>query len=126
MANFDLPPEVTLARLDAQRELLGDVNRQLGGHDPAATFDTMDRHVRRAFDILHTASVKGAFDLAAEPAAVRERYGLNPHGQSVLQARRLVEAGVPLVTVFWPSDGRRTSASIGTRTIATSSTSKRD
>ena len=36
---------------------------------------------------------------------VRERYGLNPHGQSVLQARRLVERGVPLVTVYWPSDG---------------------
>jgi uncharacterized protein (DUF1501 family) len=37
--------------------------------------------------------------------AVRERYGMNIHGQSVLQARRLVEAGVPLVTVFWPNDG---------------------
>ena len=36
---------------------------------------------------------------------MRERYGLNPHGQSVLQARRLVERGVPLVTVFWPNDG---------------------
>src|SRR5205814_4199007 len=35
----------------------------------------------------------------------RERYGMNAHGQSVLQARRLVEAGVPVVTVFWPNDG---------------------
>jgi len=43
--------------------------------------------------------------LTQEPAKVRQRYGLNPHGQSVLQARRLVERGVPLVTVFWPSDG---------------------
>ena len=65
----------------------------------------MDRHVHRAFDILNSASGSGAFDLAKEPPAVRERYGLNPHGQSVLQARRLVERGVPLVTVFWPSDG---------------------
>ena len=67
--------------------------------------DTMDRHVQRAFDMLNSATGSGAFDLAQEPAAVRERYGLNPHGQSVLQARRLVERGVPLVTVFWPSDG---------------------
>ena len=37
--------------------------------------------------------------------AVRERYGLNIRGQAVLQARRLVEAGVPLVTVFWQNDG---------------------
>src|SRR4029078_10655188 len=46
-----------------------------------------------------------AFDLSREPLRVRERYGMNVHGQSVLQARRLVEAGVPLVTVFWPNDG---------------------
>ena len=46
-----------------------------------------------------------AFDLSREPRRVRERYGMNLHGQSVLQARRLVEAGVPLVTVFWPNDG---------------------
>jgi uncharacterized protein (DUF1501 family) len=49
--------------------------------------------------------VAGAFDLTREPRAVRERYGLNVHGQAVLQARRLVEAGVPLVTVFWQNDG---------------------
>jgi uncharacterized protein (DUF1501 family) len=36
---------------------------------------------------------------------MRARYGLNPHGQSVLQARRLIEHGVPLVTVYWPNDG---------------------
>jgi uncharacterized protein (DUF1501 family) len=48
---------------------------------------------------------RGAFNLAEEPPEVRERYGLNPHGQSVLQARRLVERGVPLVTIFWPSEG---------------------
>lgn len=36
---------------------------------------------------------------------MRDRYGRNPHGQSVLQARRLIERGVPLVTVFWPNDG---------------------
>jgi uncharacterized protein (DUF1501 family) len=45
------------------------------------------------------------FDLSHEPTHIRERYGMNPHGQSVLQARRLVERGVPLVTVFWPNDG---------------------
>ncbi len=43
--------------------------------------------------------------MSQEPDSLRDRYGRNPHGQSVLQARRLVERGVPLVTVFWPSDG---------------------
>lgn len=51
------------------------------------------------------AAGRGAFNLAEEPEKVRERYGKNPHGQSVLQARRLIERGVPLVTVFWPNDG---------------------
>lgn len=37
--------------------------------------------------------------------ATRDRYGRNIHSQAVLQARRLVEAGVPLVTVFWQNDG---------------------
>lgn len=48
-----------------------------------------------------------AFDLDQEPREIRERYGLNPHGQSVLQARRLIERGVPLVTAFWPNDGTK-------------------
>jgi uncharacterized protein (DUF1501 family) len=54
---------------------------------------------------LHSAVGGQAFDLTREPAEVRDRYGRNPHGQSVLQARRLIEHGVPLVTVFWPNDG---------------------
>jgi uncharacterized protein (DUF1501 family) len=54
---------------------------------------------------LHSSTGSGAFDLSQEPSSLRDRYGRNPHGQSVLQARRLIERGVPLVTVFWPSDG---------------------
>jgi uncharacterized protein (DUF1501 family) len=46
-----------------------------------------------------------AFDLSREDPRLRARYGLHPHGQAVLQARRLVEAGVPVVTVFWQNDG---------------------
>ena len=71
----------------------------------AASVGALDAYYSRAFELLHSASGSGAFDLTQEPAALRDRYGRNPHGQSVLQARRLVERGVPLVTVFWPSDG---------------------
>ncbi len=63
-------------------------------------------NVERAYQLLTSAAEeRGAFDLGQEPADLRDRYGRNPHGQSVLQARRLVERGVPLVTVFWPNDG---------------------
>jgi hypothetical protein len=101
---FHLPAEISVDRLDDRRSLLREVNRQLARHEEAA-LAAMDHHVHRAFDILHSATAGGAFDLTHEPDEVRRRYGMNPHGQSVLQARRLVERGVPLVTVFWPSDG---------------------
>ncbi len=65
----------------------------------------VNRPYARAFDLLASGAGKSAFDLTQEPDAIRDRYGRNPHGQSVLQARRLVERGVPLVTVFWPNDG---------------------
>jgi uncharacterized protein (DUF1501 family) len=75
-----------------------DLDRQLSIRQLS---DTQDR----AFGIATSSATRAAFDLEKEPAKVRERYGNNPHGQSVLQARRLIERGVPLVTVFWPNDG---------------------
>src|SRR5204862_6692653 len=59
----------------------------------------------RAFVLLGARGVADAFDLSREPDRVRDRYGRNIHGQAVLRARRLVEAGVPLVTVYWQNDG---------------------
>jgi hypothetical protein len=60
----------------------------------------------RAFDLLCSPAAQRAFDLTAEPAAVRDRYGRHIHGQAVLMARRLVEAGVRLVCVNWHNDGQ--------------------
>jgi hypothetical protein len=61
----------------------------------------LDVHYDQAFRLLQAPATRRAFNLAAEPDRVRERYGLHHFGQSVLLARRLVEAGVPLVTVYW-------------------------
>src|SRR4029077_8001237 len=60
----------------------------------------LDPYYQRAFAILHSAEVRRSLDLGAEDAATRDRYGRNTHGQSVLLARRLVEAGVRFVTVY--------------------------
>jgi hypothetical protein len=105
VGDFSLPPEVTVGRLDNRQALLNDVNRQLKAGSGDSAMAVMDHYYQRAFDLLGSAAGAGAFDLDQEPAEVRDRYGRNPHGQSVLQARRLVERGVPLVTVFWPSEG---------------------
>jgi hypothetical protein len=55
--------------------------------------------LQKAFDLLTSSDAQMAFDLQSELPAVRERYGLRTIGQSCLLARRLVERGVPLITV---------------------------
>jgi hypothetical protein len=100
-----LQPEISIPRLDARRELRRGLDRKLAM--TSEQFAARDHNDQRAYELLTTAArERGAFSLDEEPAQIRERYGLNPHGQSVLQARRLVERGVPLVTVFWPNDGQ--------------------
>jgi len=104
VGELTLQPEISVSRLESRRELLANLDRRLDGFSPQ--FAVFDQNHRRAFELLTSAGTeRGAFKLDEEPRAIRERYGLNPHGQSVLQARRLVERGVPLVTVFWPNDG---------------------
>lgn len=56
---------------------------------------------QQAFDLLRSKESRAAFDLSQEPDAVRDRYGRTQFGQSVLLARRLIEAGVSLVQVNW-------------------------
>jgi hypothetical protein len=85
-------------RLDARQTLL----RNLEGHrktDPA--LEGMGSHFQQAFDLLRSNRVRRAFDLSQEPRAVRDQYGWSRFGQTLLLARRLVEAGVPFLTLNW-------------------------
>ena len=59
----------------------------------------MNQAQRKAFTLLTSSKTRDAFDLGQEPARVRDRYGRNLYGSSMLVARRLVEAGVPFVSV---------------------------
>src|SRR5262249_8500615 len=56
---------------------------------------------RQALEVLARGRLDAAFDLSREPDALRDRYGRHRHGQCVLLARRLVEAGVRCVAVNW-------------------------
>src|SRR5262245_23771133 len=76
----------------------------------------LDAHYERAFRILQSPAAQRAFRLADEPARMRERYGWHHFGQSCLLARRLVEAGVPLVTVFWNAPTNTSNESWDTHT----------
>jgi hypothetical protein len=111
---LELPAELPLDRVGRRRSLLDAVTSTLvDGMGPAV--DRLDAHYRKAFDLVASPEARRAFDLSAEPARVRERYGLDPGnprtkearqfgglphlGQCLLLARRLIEAGVRVVTV---------------------------
>ncbi len=102
---FQLPDGVGRDRFDDRRRLLEAVEAQARHFEQALQVQALDSHYARAYDLLTQHKALDAFDLSREDPKLRARYGLHPHGQSVLQARRLIEAGVPLVTVFWQNDG---------------------
>ncbi len=98
---LSLPAEVPPLRFDGRRKLLEQVERHLGAVDRTGLAGNFSRHARKAVELLESPAARKAFDLGAEPAAVRDRYGRSRFAQSVLLARRLVEAGVGLVQVNW-------------------------
>jgi len=88
-------------RLRRGRELLRTVNHGPGSWRDLPAASTLDQYQERAFTLLTSQATRRAFDLGGEPARTRERYGRHKYGQSLLLARRLIEAGVRLVTVYW-------------------------
>jgi hypothetical protein len=84
-----------LADREALRQRL---ERRLTSHPDVAS---LDRYRQRALALLTSNETRRAFDLGREPGRLRERYGRHKYGQALLLARRLVEAGVRLVTVYW-------------------------
>jgi len=65
-----------------------------------------DHLYRQAYEMLSSRQCREAFNLSAEPVELRDRYGRHRSGQACLLARRLVEAGVPLITVIWNHTNR--------------------
>lgn len=105
VADFALRADVPAAQFERRRELLHQIDQQVRSLEHDSQLQAMSMHYENALSILTKPQVTEAFDLSKEAPKLRERYGMNMHGQAVLQARRLVEAGVPLVTVFWQNDG---------------------
>lgn len=93
-------PRIGVDRLRDRRRLLASLDDQRRKLDVAAA-GVLDHFQQRAFELLSSGATRQAFDLAAESQAVRERYGRTQFGQSCLLARRLAEAGVPLVNVHY-------------------------
>lgn len=97
---LQLPADMTLARLAHRESLVALVDSQLAAAERFRPGGPMQAYYDQAFTLLRSDSVRNSFDLAHEPEALRERYGRNVLGQSALLARRLVESGVPFVTLY--------------------------
>jgi uncharacterized protein (DUF1501 family) len=98
--NLSLPKGLAQERMQARRGLLTSLNHGLEAQSNQ-TLDSLDDFQQQAFDLLTSNRAQRAFKLDAEPDSVRERYGRNIYGQSVLLARRLIEADTRVVTMSW-------------------------
>jgi hypothetical protein len=95
--NLSLTGDLSFERLESRRDLLGALDQFSREADRRQA--DMNEHQQHAFDLLTSKQVRDAFDISAESAAQRDRYGRHTFGQSALLARRLVESGVTFVTV---------------------------
>ncbi len=94
-------PELSVSRLSDRQNLLKQIDAQRRLIDQVPEARSLDDYQQRAFRLLSSPATGKAFDLAAEPAAMRERYGRTQFGQCCLLARRLAEAGVPMINVSY-------------------------
>jgi hypothetical protein len=91
-------------RLAGRTSLVSRFNEELSELRGLAEADRLDRFRQQALEIVASPRVHEAFDLTREPPQIRDRYGRHRHGQAVLLARRLVEAGTRFVTVYWGNE----------------------
>jgi len=113
LPDLSLPRGLSLQRLDSRRGLLQSMDRLRSEVDQSGRMQAVDQFQAAAWDMLTSTEARDAFNLDAEPQSIRERYGLIPPfkaptpdrcgvpawSQRFLLARRLIEAGVRLVTV---------------------------
>ena len=99
--SLQLPANLTPERLGDRQRLLGAFDNLNRRADALRSARVLDDYRSQAFAMLTSPAARKAFDLSAEPAKVKERYGLTRFGQSCLLGRRLVQSGVPFVQVNW-------------------------
>jgi Protein of unknown function (DUF1501) len=100
--DLQLRPEVFATRLERRAKLRDTINAGMPVIDKAVSEYNLNEYYDRALKLVVSGRARDAFNLAAEPATIRDMYGRNTFGQSCLLARRLVEAGTRVVEVIWP------------------------
>jgi hypothetical protein len=97
--NLQVPGGLTVNRLEDRTSLVKQFDRLRRDVDSSGMIDSMDRFDRQAYELVVGENARQAFDIGQEDAKLRERYGRHQWAQSMLLARRLVEAGTTFVSV---------------------------
>lgn len=95
------PKDIDQKRFDRRRTLLGAVDEHFRSIEKSDALNAMDSFYQAAYGLISSQKAREAFNLAAEPNKLRDEYGRNTAGQRFLLARRLVEAGVRMVSVSY-------------------------
>jgi hypothetical protein len=101
----NLQHDVTFDRLDRRKSLVAQLDEARRDLAASPRGKQLDRYRRMTYELLESDKLRDALDLRKEATATRELYGHTLFGQSCLAARRLVEAGSRIVSVFWDEYG---------------------
>ena len=96
-----LTGDVTTAQLQSRQQLLAKLDQARRDFSRSPREQTWKLHQQRTLDLLLSSSSTDVFNVEQEPLSVRERYGTSINAMSLVLARRLVEAEIPFITVFW-------------------------
>ncbi len=108
LPELTLGPDIDQQRFDARKKLAARLQSGPGGVTGDKILADMDATRAKAYDLLTSPALRDAVRIDREPPKVRDAYGRNIYGQSVLLARRLIEAGTRLVCVSWAPDANAT------------------
>jgi uncharacterized protein (DUF1501 family) len=100
--DLKLREETNAQRLERRASIRESINKGLPALEEATSKFALDDYYGKALSLVISGNARKAFELAQEPKAMRERYGMNTFGQSCLLARRLIEAGTKFVEINWP------------------------
>ncbi|MCH2203288.1 MAG: DUF1501 domain-containing protein [Fuerstiella sp.] len=106
LPSLDALPGITANRFSGRGSLLNQLDADLARLENSGAISRLDEFRQQAFNLLSSSGTRRAFDITSETDSMRDHYGRNLWGSSLLMARRLVEAGSTFITVHWESKGK--------------------
>jgi arylsulfatase A-like enzyme len=101
--DLNLPKGIDDARFERRKTMLAAVDSHFRSLEKSDALDAMDSFYQRAYSLISSKSAREAFDVSAEPDAIKDEYGKTTAGMRRLMSRRLVEAGVRFVSMTFGS-----------------------